>query len=117
MGKRSTPINVHQDNPVTDEDGSVIDENQRPVELLEKLISLFTRTGDGLIEVASSTGSAMVASLKQGRRCLVLEEDGHTFNVTVHKTRTALKGNGNIGLFRRDKEEGQSCSFRSAISQ
>ncbi|XP_077865089.1 uncharacterized protein LOC144350913 [Saccoglossus kowalevskii] len=63
-------INVNQDKMIADESGNIVDYDQRPVELMETLIKLFTREKDWILEVASGTGSAMIASLRSGRNCL-----------------------------------------------
>jgi site-specific DNA-methyltransferase (adenine-specific) len=56
-----------------DNDSPKYHPTQKPVELLERLINLFTDPGDMVIDPVAGSGSSLVAAIRRGRGCVGFE--------------------------------------------
>lgn len=49
---------------------------EKPVELLEWVVSTYSRPGEIVLDPACGTGAAAIACSRLGRRCLAIDADG-----------------------------------------
>lgn len=68
---------------------------QKPVPLLEYLITTYTDPGDTVLDFAMGSGSTAEACIKTGRRFIGIEIDRHYFDVAETRIRKFLSENGN----------------------
>ena len=69
---------------------------QKPVALLEYLISTYTNAGETVLDNTFGSGTTAVACINTGRRFIGIERDEHYFDVAVNRCKEAL---GTVGLF------------------
>ncbi|MDR2883395.1 MAG: site-specific DNA-methyltransferase [Alistipes sp.] len=67
---------------------------QKPVALLEYLISTYTDEGDMVLDFAMGGGSTAIACRNTGRKFIGIEIDEHYFDVAESRIRKFLNGNG-----------------------
>lgn len=67
---------------------------QKPVALLEYLITTYTNTGDTVLDFAMGSGSTAIACGNTGRKFIGIEIDTHYFGVAETRIRKYLNENG-----------------------
>lgn len=48
---------------------------QKPVQLLERIINIFTNEGDTVLDLFAGSGTTGIACMKLGRKCILIEQD------------------------------------------
>ncbi|MCB0403182.1 MAG: site-specific DNA-methyltransferase [Bdellovibrionales bacterium] len=78
---------------------------QKPLQLMERLIQLFTNKGDMVLDPFAGVGTTGVAALKHGRRCVLIERQSPY--VRAQKKRFSLAGLSRIE-FKSQKSQKRS---------
>jgi len=58
---------------------------QKPVPLLEDLITTYTYEGDRVVDLTAGSGSTAVAAHRKGRECIAIEKDGDYHQTAVNR--------------------------------
>lgn len=72
-------------------EGKTFHKTQKPIKLLEYLISTYTNEGDTVLDFAMGSGSTGVAAHNLGRKFIGIEKDSDIFNVAKGRLEQEIK--------------------------
>ena len=67
---------------------------QKPLALFERLIALFSRPNDLVVDPFAGTGTTAVAALRQGRRWVVVERERRYVRIIERRVKLELRRRG-----------------------
>jgi site-specific DNA-methyltransferase (adenine-specific) len=79
-GKKFKPNVLEYDKPQSD-----LHPTQKPVDLLEDLITTYTHAGDRVVDLCAGSGSTAVATTKTGREAICIEKSKEYYETAVNR--------------------------------
>jgi len=99
---------------IKDNDSEKIHPTQKPVELLKRLIEIFTDPGDVVIDPCAGSGSTLIAGLELGRKVYGFEIKKPFFNAAtkwIEKTEKRIEDIEKYGMPLSDMQEENNTLF------